>query len=289
MKTMKTLRAAGRPSRTAWSKLTKDVNLFDRYNFASVSVVVPTYNQGNSVARTLDSLMAQDYPELDIIVVDAGSTDKTLQIVRSYDPLIVRLHSVYEYDLYEMLNKGIALARGRYVNFLYPGGFYIQKDSLKYMMALACDHEMPHMIFGGTLLRSHSGEVRVLFRALTESSMRQGKQPTSLEACWFRRDLFGLLGNFTTWYGLRGGFDLLCRLVKHPDLDVVSTSRVVTDYEVRVVTRQMILHHFWETLKVLLHHFGIIATMRWASHQQDTRRYLRSWFRSIKVAILGNP
>lgn len=272
---------------SAWETLAKHQEPYQGYQFPKVSVTVPTYNVAGAVARTLDSIFAQDYPDLDVIVVDAGSQDRTLQIVRNYYGNRVRVYSVTSFNLYEMLNKGVSLAKGQYVNFLCPGFYYVDKDVLKFMMSLALDHDMPHCVFGAALLRDGRSEPKILMRPMTLTSLKSGLQPTSLGAMWFRRDLFYKLGYFPLHYHMRGCLDFVCRFVEHGGLEAVSSSRVIIDQDMRPIQRTAIRIHFWETCQVVFDHFGLWATIMWLMRQRDLRRWLSSWLRSIRVAFSG--
>lgn len=272
-----------------WEALAKHQQPYQGYQFPKVSITVATYNVAGSVARTLDSIFAQDYPDLDVIVVDAGSTDRTLQIVRNYYGDRVRVHSVTSFNLYEMLNKGVALSKGQYVNLLCPGFYYVDKDVMKSMMSLALDHGMPHCVFGAALLRDGRTEPKILMRPMTLASLKSGQQPTSLGAFWFRRDLFYKLGYFPLHYHMRGCLDFICRFVQHGSLEAVSTSRVIIDQDLRPIHRRSILTHFWETCQVIFDHFGFWAVLVWLFRQKDLHRWRSSWFRSIRVAFSGQP
>ncbi|MBM3982108.1 MAG: glycosyltransferase [Planctomycetes bacterium] len=76
-----------------------------------VSIVTPSYNQGAFVRRTIDSVLGQDYPHIDYQVIDGGSTDGTLDVLKSYGP---RLNWVSEKDRGQThaINKGMARATG---------------------------------------------------------------------------------------------------------------------------------------------------------------------------------
>jgi len=272
---------------SAWETLNKDPDKYQGYRFPTVTVTVPTFNSARSIARTLDSIFLQQYSDLDVIVVDAGSTDRTLAIVRNYYGDRVRVYSVTSFNLYEMINKGIALAKGQYVNFLCPGFFYINKDILQGIMSMAIDHEMPHLVYGAALLRDSRSDAKILFRPMAMGQLKKGKQPTSLGACWFRKDLFRKLGMFRLDLGMRGGFDMMCRFLKYGKLEAVSTSRVMIDQELRPITRASVWQHFWETLDVVYRHFGVLMAIRWMLRQRDCYRIIQLWFRSIKIAFSG--
>lgn len=78
-----------------------------------VSIIVPSFNQGKFIRETLESCLAQDYRPLEIVVVDGGSTDGTLEVLRSYnDRPEVRWISEPDHGVVDAVNKGFALARG---------------------------------------------------------------------------------------------------------------------------------------------------------------------------------
>jgi glycosyltransferase involved in cell wall biosynthesis len=82
-----------------------------------VSIVTPTYNQGEFLAATLDSMLAQDYPHIEYLVLDDGSTDATPEVLRRYDGR-VRWERQVNMGQSRTLNKGWALSRGEYIGYL---------------------------------------------------------------------------------------------------------------------------------------------------------------------------
>ncbi|MEZ5319806.1 MAG: glycosyltransferase family 2 protein [Vicinamibacterales bacterium] len=82
-----------------------------------VSVVIPTYNHARFLAEAIDSLLAQDYPRLEVVVVDDGSTDGTGEILESYRDRIVFERQANSGQS-AALNRGWALARGEILSYL---------------------------------------------------------------------------------------------------------------------------------------------------------------------------
>ena len=81
-----------------------------------VSIVVPSFNQGQFLRATIDSILSQDYRPLEILVMDGGSRDQSVDVLKSYGE-IPELHWVSEKDsgVVEAVNKGFAKARGQVI------------------------------------------------------------------------------------------------------------------------------------------------------------------------------
>ncbi|MCE5318808.1 MAG: glycosyltransferase [Parachlamydia sp.] len=257
------------------------------YEFPKVTVVIPTYNCSQLIGATLKSVLSQSYPDFEVIIVDGGSTDSTLAVIQSYRRETLRLYAVSEYRRYAMLNKGISQSEGGYINFLLPGDTYIAHDSLKFMMSLALEHQLPDLLYCGTLLREGRQDPKLLFRPLEINNLKKGQQPTSLQACWFKRELFDQIGNFHFSYDQRGGYELLCRFCKQGGLRSFATERVLIDFDLHFVTRRMVLQHFLETMHTIWRHFGSLATLRWLFIQKDVSRLIKLWMHSMRLALLG--
>ncbi len=85
----------------------------------SVSVVIPTHNRAGLLARSIESVLAQTFPDLECIVVDDGSTDNTAEVVRGFQDPRVRLVTLpTNCGLSRARNEGIRAARGEFVAFL---------------------------------------------------------------------------------------------------------------------------------------------------------------------------
>ena len=272
----------------AWTQFLEVKNKYHDYEFPKVSIVVPAYNCSQTLAATLESVLNQDYPSFELIIIDGESTDRTLEIAKSFHDERIHLFSVSVNQTYEMMNKGITQAEGEYINFLYPGDFYLLPQTLKIMMSLALDNKKPEMIYCGTLLRDGKSEVKILHRNLTIKLLKKGLQPASLQSCWIKTATLRQLGKFDTLYKLRGGFDFMCRFCLAKDLRVVSTTRILTDYDLRWVTKRMVIRHFWETRRSLLKYFGFLTMIRWLFIRKTCGGFLNYGREARDLHLLGN-
>jgi len=83
-----------------------------------VSVVIPAYNHERYIGAAIDSVLQQTLSDLELIVIDDGSTDKTGKIVRAYDDPRLYYHYQENQDAYNALNKGLSLVKGKYIAIL---------------------------------------------------------------------------------------------------------------------------------------------------------------------------
>lgn len=272
---------------TLWNQIGRAQEKYHDYEYPKVSIIIPSYNCSQTIATTLDSILSQEYPDFEVVVIDAESNDRTLEVIKSYHDDRIHLYSVSGYRRYEMLNKGITQAQGFYLNFLFPGDFYLSRETLKVLMKLALDNGKPDLTYCGALLRDGKSEVKILYRTLTLNLLKRGQQPTSLQSCWFKASSLRELGKFKVSYTLRGGYDLMCRFCLKSDLKTASTTRVLTDYDLRWVSKRMVVRHFWETLRTVYRYFGFMTTVRWLFVQKDFARFFKLWARSARVAFTG--
>ena len=99
-----------------------------------ITVITVVRNGVRFIERTMLSVLGQDYPNIDYIIVDGGSTDGTVDLIRRYDG---RLRWISEKDtgIYDAMNKGIRLARGEWINFLNGGDAFIDQTTVSTMFS----------------------------------------------------------------------------------------------------------------------------------------------------------
>jgi glycosyltransferase involved in cell wall biosynthesis len=83
-----------------------------------VSIIIATYNAANNLPACLDAIIAQKYPAVELIIVDGQSNDDTITVLKRYDIYISKWISEPDKGIYDALNKGTALATGKWLYFL---------------------------------------------------------------------------------------------------------------------------------------------------------------------------
>lgn len=113
-----------------------------------ISIITVTYNAEATIERTLESVAMQTYPDIEHLVIDGASKDRTVEIARRYPHAIV----VSEPDkgLYDAMNKGLKRATGDYLCFLNAGDKLHSKDTLAHLIELVSNGSPVGVLYGDT-------------------------------------------------------------------------------------------------------------------------------------------
>ncbi|NOQ85501.1 MAG: glycosyltransferase, partial [Deltaproteobacteria bacterium] len=103
-----------------------------------VSVIIPTYNRAHTLREAIDSVLSQSYNDLELIIVDDGSTDETKVIVSSYIPKLAYIYQERQ-GVSAARNRGIKHAQGDYISFLDSDDLWL-KDKLYLQMKFMESH-----------------------------------------------------------------------------------------------------------------------------------------------------
>lgn len=127
----------------------------------TVSIVTPSYNQAKFIERTIERVLSQDYPNIEYIVVDGGSTDGTLEILRRYED---RLKWISEKDRgqAEAINKGFRMSRGEILAWLNSDDVYLPGAVSKAVKFLV-DHPDVMMVYGEGYMIDDAGNITCRF------------------------------------------------------------------------------------------------------------------------------
>ncbi len=179
-----------------------------------VSVVTPSYNTGAFIEETLRSVREQDYPRIEHIVLDSGSTDETAEVLARFPS--VRLIRPAPEGLTEKLNQGFSIARGDIVALLCADDFYLPGAITKAVEALERNPDAALVYCNFLLVNEHSVELdrprskQAGFRDLVEE-----RNWVPSQTAFIRREALERVGPLENRYMHVADWDLFIRISKN--------------------------------------------------------------------------
>ncbi len=178
-----------------------------------VSIITPNYNKAPYLEESLLSVLEQDYPHLEYILIDGGSTDGSLDIIRKYQGRIDRWLSEPDQGQSHAINKGFALARGQVVAWLNSDDLYFPGAVSRAMARFAADPELDFLYGQGVLLTAtgeflgYLPQIEPFNRHRLLSCYNYLMQP----ACFFKKQTLDRLGYLDTSLNYVMDWELWCR------------------------------------------------------------------------------
>jgi glycosyltransferase involved in cell wall biosynthesis len=121
----------------------------------TITVVTVVYNGRREIANTMDSVLIQDYPNIEYIVVDGESTDGTRDVIHEYERKLSVFICERDEGVYDAMNKAVERASGEFILFMNCGDVFAGSDSVSSAMSFI-QPGFDQVFFGGWLRRSNN-------------------------------------------------------------------------------------------------------------------------------------
>lgn len=180
-----------------------------------VSIITPSYNQSRFLEQTMRSVLEQDYPNIEYIVMDGASTDGSLEVIQRYQHKLSYWESVPDKGQTDAINKGFARATGDILawlnsdDLLLPGAVSAAVKQLQ-------SHPEVGMVYGDTIFVNADGEKIGKFAAAQTDLKRlqRGYVHIPQQASFFRVDLWRKVGPLDPTFYFAMDYDLWVRLAR---------------------------------------------------------------------------
>jgi len=239
-----------------------------------ISIVTVVYNCEDYMEESIRSVIGQTYDNVEYIIIDGGSTDATLSIIKQHASQIDCWVSEKDEGIYDAMNKGAALATGEYVAFLNADDWYELSTIEDVADAIKKDPDLVY-VFGNIGVSDNGIQKKIVYPRLKKYKT---KIPFGHPTLFLRREVFQKY-EFSHEYKVISDYDLIIKLItnkyKHAYID-----KKLTNFRVGGISTQERVYD--EHFRLFREHFGLFHAVLYI-----VRKYIRAPQRQLrKVARL---
>lgn len=188
-------------------------------DFPLISIVTPSFNQAKFLRRTIESVLSQEYPNVEYIIIDGGSTDGSQDIIREYQDKLTYWESIPDHGQTDAINKGFAKASGKYLAWINSDDVY-QPGAFSEAVTYLGNHPEVGMVYGDCTFIDAQGRTIGAFPAAQTDydKLRKGYVHIPQQSSFFRADLWRKVGPLDPTFYFAMDYDLWVRLAKQAPL-----------------------------------------------------------------------
>jgi glycosyltransferase involved in cell wall biosynthesis len=185
-----------------------------------ISIIVAVYNNAATLQRCIDSVASQSYPHKELVIIDGGSTDGTVEIIKQNSDKIAFWVSEQDKGIYNAFNKGIDRAKGEWIYFLGSDDYLWDAQVLGLVAENLIDNHSDDvkLMYGKVTLISPRGDIlEVLNKPWDEIKnvfFLKGS-PINHQGVFHHYSLFKIYGKFDESFSIAGDYDLMIRVLKN--------------------------------------------------------------------------
>jgi len=193
-----------------------------------ISIITVCYNSATTIDSTLRSVTSQDYPDIEYIIVDGGSTDGTLDIIKRYQNVSI-LVSEPDKGIYDAMNKGIRLATGDVIGTLNADDFYTDNTAVSDVAKTFEDNAVDACFADLVYVDQNNTDKIVRYwksQQYQPGLFKKGWMPAH-PTFFVRKAIYEKFGAFDLNFRIAADFELLFRLIEKNKIRTVYLPRVI--------------------------------------------------------------
>lgn len=192
-----------------------------------ISIVTPSFNQGDFIRECIESVLTQDYPYIEYIIIDGGSTDNSIDIIREYEGQITYWNSKPDGGQFEAIQTGFSKSKGEVMSWINADDKY-HPGSFKAVAEIFEKKSEIEWITGRPTAYNEKGEITQIFDSLPRWSRENYLSGAYYKCCiqqestFWKRSLWEKSGShMNTNLHYAGDFDLWIRFFRYAQLYTV--------------------------------------------------------------------
>ncbi|AZI25866.1 glycosyltransferase [Pedobacter sp. G11] len=215
-----------------------------------ISIITVVYNAEQYIKYCIESIINQSYPDIEYIVIDGGSTDRTLEIIERYLQYITHFKSEKDEGLYDAINKGIKLASGDVVGLLNADDMLINNEVISEIANAFTIYPGVEAVHGD-LNYINPANMKVVRQWRSYQANRidveKGWMPAH-PTLYIKRELFQSYGNYALNMGTAADYDLILRYFHTFNLKAVYLPFLMVNMRLGGLSNRNILS-LWKAMK----------------------------------------
>lgn len=192
-----------------------------------ISIITVVYNAQNTIERSINSVLGQNFKNIEYIIVDGGSTDGTREIIENYREKIDGFISEPDKGIYDAMNKGIALATGDVIGTINADDYFADNDVL-YNIAKVFAEQDTAILYGNLDYIDLNDKIVRKWRSgkYSKGMFNWGWMPPH-PTFYCKKSLFEKLGVYKLDYGSAGDYELMLRFIHLNDINAYYLNMVL--------------------------------------------------------------
>jgi glycosyltransferase involved in cell wall biosynthesis len=173
--------------------------------YPKISIITVTFNSEKYLEQTILSVIDQNYPNLEYIIIDGNSTDNTLNIIKKYEKSITYWISENDEGIYDAINKGILISTGDFIGIINSDDWY-EENSFNLLHQISIN-ENPEIIHG--VLRLWDKDKKIGLQGYTSNFLKNGM--ISHPTCFIKRSVYFNVSLYDTRYKIAADYDFMLK------------------------------------------------------------------------------
>ncbi|MEJ2033800.1 MAG: glycosyltransferase family 2 protein, partial [Deltaproteobacteria bacterium] len=220
-----------------------------------VTVITVVLNGEKHLAQTIQSVQEQSFGNIEYIIIDGVSTDSSLEIIKEHEDRIDYWISEPDQGIYDAMNKGIALARGKLIGLLNAGDHY-EQEAIAAVVAAYLRHGAPGIYFGHTYLLQEDLGLRYRYPARLDHWRGMGFCHPAMFA---HRQVYHDLGKYDLAYRFAADYDFLLRALRH-QVELIPVDAYLVNYRNNGLSATNLADSLSEIKTINRNHFGFFSS-----------------------------
>ena len=242
-----------------------------------ISIITVVYNAVATIEQTILSVVKQDYSNIEYIIVDGGSTDGTLDIVKKYEKKIALWLSEPDHGIYDAMNKGLTHATGNYIYYLGADDCLLAPTSISQVVSFLQDNPEVDVLCASVMMVDSVYRIEKVYSSnFSEADVLSGYN-TPHQGMFVRREILQK-HRFDTSYHIAADYKNFLKFYLNPDIALQKTDLIVAYYANDGISGDGTAAQRMEDVRALQEN-GVNVTAYYAKKKQEKSSHMTNILR----------